>query len=388
MDNLREKLSLGRPELTTKKLPVLTLKGSPYEMGLEHGRRMRDEINDNLATYFRRFKNETELSRSEALERAGKYLPVIKRADPAYGKAMSGVADGSGVDLLEITALNVRYELMYSQFAKIGVKPVPRTYGCTAFAAEPATAVNGHVLMGQNWDWIPDVEGVFLKMRFADRIDVVCFTEAGVVGGKIGLNSEGLGLLINGLVSSQDDSSRLGSPFHVRCWGVLRSRSIRQAISVITRSERSCSANFIVGQQKNIGKGTIVDLECAPKAECMLHPKNGLIAHTNHFSNPDELGVEQVLDDERMSTLHRYDRIQAMLKKKVAEGRKLSRKTGEEMLRDHDGRPESVCRHANPAFPEDDRYETVVSVIMDLAERRLWATMGSPCEHQYQGLKL
>ena len=149
---------------------------------------MRAEINDNLATYFRRFKNETELSRSDALERASKYLPVIKKADAAYNRAMEGVAKGSGNDLVEITALNVRYELMYSQFAKIGIKPVPRTYGCTAFAAEPLATRNGHVLMGQNWDWIPEVRGVFLKMSFEDGLDVACFTEAGVVGGKIGMN--------------------------------------------------------------------------------------------------------------------------------------------------------------------------------------------------------
>ncbi len=334
------------------KLPVLALKGSPYEMGAEHGRKMRDAIHDNLATYFRRFKNETELSRSKALKRAEQYLPVIKKADSAYHKAMIGVADGAEVDLLEIAALNVRYELMYSQFSKIYVKPISRTYGCTAFAAEPVAVRNGHVLMGQNWDWIPEVKGVFLKMSFPDGTSVACFTEAGVVGGKIGLNSKGLGLLINGLVSNEDDSSRLSSPFHVRCWKILRSRNVAQARKVVTS------------------------------------PKHGVLAHTNHFSNPSILGIEQVLDDERLSTLHRYDRMEEMLAEKVRDDRKLSLSVAKGMLRDHDGRPESVCRHANHRFPIDDRYETVVSVIMDLAEKKLWATLGSPCEHEYQSLGL
>src|SRR5713101_6211850 len=227
------------------RLPVLARKGSPYAMGLERGRKKRDAIHDNLRTYLRRFKNETELSRTKALKRAEQYLPVIKKADSAYHKAMIGVADGAEVDLLEIAALNVRYELMYSQFSKIGVKPVPRTYGCTAFAAEPEAVESGHLLMAQNWDWIPEVQGLFLKIRNSDGPDVVCFTEAGVVGGKIGLNSDGLGLLINGLVSNRDDWSRLTKPFHVRCWEVLRSNSIRRATSIITEGERPCSANFI-----------------------------------------------------------------------------------------------------------------------------------------------
>ncbi len=348
---------------------------------------MRDEINANLQTYFRRFKNETELSRSEALKRASKFLPVIRKSDPAYGKAMEGVADGSRNDLLEITALNVRYELMYSQFAKIGPKPLPRVDGCTAFAAEPVAVRNGHVLMGQNWDWIPEVKAVFLKMSFPEGPDVVCFSEAGVVGGKIGLNTRGLGLLINGLVSNRDDSSRISSPFHVRCWKVLRSENIQQARSVLSRGDRSCSANFVLGQQNN-GKSSVVDIECAPTAVCALHPKKGVVAHTNHFFEPSTLGIKQILDDERLSTLHRYERIQTMLGERVSDGGKLSLKAAQEMLRDHDGRPESVCRHANPRFPRDDRYESVVSVIMDLAERKLWATLGSPCQQEYQSLSL
>ena len=376
---------MGHP---AKKLPHLLLKGSAYAQGLTHGKKASEEIHHNLGVYFRRFQNETELTRNEVLERASKYLPVIKKTSPDYAEAMKGVADGSGSNILEITALNVRYELMYSQFAKIGVKPIPRTYGCTAFAAEPEMVENGHVMMGQNWDWIPEVKGIFLKILNEDGPAIVCFTEAGVVGGKIGLNSEGLGLLINGLVSNQDDWSRLTKPFHVRCWEVLRSETLQQATSILTRGERPCSANFLLGQQNKQEPGRIVDLECAPLTECEIHPENGLIAHANHFLDPDRLGVKQILDDERLSTLHRFERIQALLGEKVGPSSRLTLGTAEKMLRDHDGKPESVCRHANPAFPEDDRYETVVSVVMDLGEKKLWATMGSPCENEYLAIKL
>ena len=364
------------------------LRDSAYAQGLTHGKKAREEIRHNLKVYFRRFKNETELSRNEVFKRASKYLPVIKKTSPVYAEAMRGVADGAGSDMLEITALNVRYELMYSQFAKIGVKPIPRTDGCTAFAAEPDMVGNGHVMMGQNWDWIPEVKGIFLKNLNEDGPAVFCFTEAGVVGGKIGLNSEGLGLMINGLVSSQDDWSRLTKPFHVRCWEVLRSKTLQQAISILTRGERPCSANFLLGQQSPKEPGRIVDLECAPLAQCELHPEKGVIAHANHFIDPDSLGVKQILDDERLSTLHRFERIQALLGENVGPSNRLTLRTAEEMLRDHDGKPDSVCRHANPAFPQDDRYETVVSVVMDLGEKKLWATLGSPCQNEYLAFKL
>jgi len=60
----------------------------------------------------------------------------------------------------------------------------------------------------------------------------------------------------------------------------------------------------------------------------------------------------------------------------------------EDMLRDHDGKPESVCRHENPSFPMDERYRTVVSVVMDLYTGQLSTTLGSPCETEYQTLRL
>jgi len=357
-------------------------------MGYEHGSKAKEKIQRNLQVYFRRFKNETELSQEQVLERAEKYLRVIRRVNPSYARTMEGVALGSGSRLLEIVALNVRYELMYSQFAKIGLKPLPRTGECTAFAAEPRAVKNGHLLMAQNWDWIPQVEGLFLKIRNETGPNVLCFTEAGVVGGKIGLNSAGLGLLINGLVSNQDDWARLRKPFHVRCWEILRSRTLKGAQSVISRGERSCSANFLIGQQTKLGTGIVVDVESAPGATRSYATKNGVVAHTNHFSDAASLGVKQVVDEERRSTLQRFRRITELLDERTKDGGMLDLTISRAMLRDHDGRPESVCRHPNPSFPEDERYSSVVSVVMDLYGRRLEATVGSPCEGEYQTLRL
>jgi isopenicillin-N N-acyltransferase-like protein len=388
LDHFREESGVGKIFEKSVKLPVLRLKGSPYEIGYRHGQQAQDKIQRNIEVYFRRFKNETALSRDEALRRARKYLQVIRHVSPTYARTMEGVALGSKTRLLEITALNVRYELMYSQFAKIGLKPMPRVDGCTAFGAMPEATVNRHLLMAENWDWIPQVEGLFLKIRSASGPDVLCFTEAGVVGGKIGLNSERIGLAINGLISNADDWERLRKPFHVRCSEILGSKTLSQAISTITRGERSCSANFLVGQQTRLGAGKLVDVESAPEATGTLLPEDGILAHTNHFSNPKQLGVTQVLDEERKSTLNRFARITQLLRQMRSGNGKMNMRRAEKMLRDHNGKPESVCRHENRTFPVDERYRTVVSMVMDLYSGQLQATLGSPCERDYQTLRL
>src|SRR5438094_7894995 len=104
--------------IMNSKLPVLTLKGSPHQIGYGHGKKARPEIEHNLDVYFRRFKSETELSHDVAISRAAGFLEVINKDSPEYADAMKGVASGYGEENHEITALNVRYELMYSHFSK------------------------------------------------------------------------------------------------------------------------------------------------------------------------------------------------------------------------------------------------------------------------------
>ncbi|MCV4566995.1 hypothetical protein OFB72_31030, partial [Escherichia coli] len=61
--------------------------------------------------------------------------------------------------------------------------------GCTAFALLPAHSADGALWMGQNWDWIEDAKGALQHVTEPDGTRVLAFTEAGIFGGKIGLNS-------------------------------------------------------------------------------------------------------------------------------------------------------------------------------------------------------
>ena len=58
------------------------------------------------------------------------------------------------------------------------------------------------------------------------------------------------------------------------------------------------------------------------------------------------------------------------------------------ILRDHAGHPDSVCRHPNPALPEEERVETVVSVLQDLTARRMYVAGGTPCLTPYQEIEV
>jgi isopenicillin-N N-acyltransferase like protein len=356
-------------------MPIVHLDGEPYAQGRQHGSALREQIAHNLDVYYDRFQREVQLAADEARARAASYLPLLD--GHAYLDTLRGIADGSGQPLLDLLVLNVRYELLYYQYT---VCAVGGADGCTAFAVLPSASANGHLLLGQNWDWIPELLGAVLHTRELDGLETLSFTEAGIVGGKIGLNSSGLGLAINGLLSTDDDWSRSVMPFHVRCFEILRRRSLAEARRVVETEARACSANFLLAQRPDV----IVNVEAAPDAVRELYPERGAVVHTNHFVDPTLLGVEEPLSERRPHSYTRYHRMRALLDARAP----VSIGDLEASLRDHDDYPDSVCRHENPDDPPEEWCITRTSAIMDLEELSLRITDGPPCEHIYEGFSI
>ncbi len=360
-------------------LPIVPLTGTAYEQGVQHGQALKDRIAHNLDVYFARFERETGLARPEVLDRARRYAKAIEGQNGDYFDGMRGVADGSGFAPDDIAALQVRYEILYYQFGKNAQSE--DVDGCTAFAVLPEASANGHLLVGQNWDWIPQVQGAVLHTTDPDGMETLAFTEAGIVGGKIGLNSLGIGLAINGMTSTDDDWSTLAKPFHVRCYEILRARDFDAAVAVVTGQARACSTNFLIAQTPD----RVVDIEAAPDKLRLLGCEGGCLVHTNNFTDPQEIGVAEPPNPKRSFSVGRRSRLGEMLG--VRE--KIAITDIEADLRDHLHYPYGICRHAAVGLePPEHHYITVTSVIMDLDAKTLRLTDGIPCEHEYQTVTL
>jgi isopenicillin-N N-acyltransferase like protein len=356
-------------------LPLINVEGEPYDQGRQYGVALRDQIGHNLDVYYDRFQREGQLAPDEARARAARYQPLLEGR--AYFDALRGMAAGSGHSLIDLLVLNVRYELLYYQY---GVCGVGGPDGCTSFAVLPPASANGHLLLGQNWDWIPQVRGAVLHTQEPDGLETLSFTEAGIVGGKIGLNSAGLGLAINGLLSSADDWSRLETPFHVRCYEILRRRSLQEAVGLVVAGKRACSANFLLAQTPD----QAVDVESAPDTVRELQPRASTLVHTNHFLDPRELGVTEPVVERRPHSYWRQTRMQTLLDA----GAPVDVCDLEVALRDHDHFPDAICRHENPDDPPEEWCITVTSAIMDLEDLSLQLTDGPPCEHPYEDFSI
>lgn len=318
-------------------------------------------------------------------QRTAAYLEVFRRQSPAYAEMMTGIAEGSGSTLAEIAMLNARYEIMYSAYSAIGMAEAAGD--CTAFAAARAVTADGHLWIGQTWDWIPQVAGALLDIA-EDDLRILAFTEAGIAGGKIGINSAGLGLVINGLLSNLDDWSRRGTPFHLRTAAILRSRTLDEAVARATEGVHACSANFLIARGgAGDGPEAIVDLETSPGGWSALTAPDGTLAHANHFLQGDRLAIWQPLREERTSTYLRCDRMVRLLAERRAAG-PLTAADLEALLHDHEGHPDSICRHPNPRLPAEERSETVLAVLMDLDALQMRYAGGTPCTVPFHTLAL
>jgi isopenicillin-N N-acyltransferase-like protein len=363
-------------------IPLLNAEGDAHACGLAHGRRFAPEIADNVATYLRRFAA-SGLDRDAAYAEAARWLAAIAAQNPAYAEEMRGIAAGSGQSEATIALLNARYELAFTLLGQEATRQGATGEllevgpdGCTTFGVTPAVTADHHTWLGQNWDWLEGVHGrTFVsRVRRRGKPSLVCLTEAGIAGGKMGVNECGIGLVENGLASSHDGRNPYRTPFHVRCREVLEAETFDQAARPVTGTPRTCSANFVIGA----AGGDIVDIEASPDHTGEMHPEDGIVTHSNHFLTPGH--GESLLEKIAPNTLDRVDRIRRLLEPHRGA---LALEQMRVAASDHLGAPYGICRHPDPRQPSAKRTMTTGAVLIDLEARVMHVANGPPCSNAY-----
>ena len=85
--------------------PYVQASGTPYEIGLAHGRGLRDQIINSIACYRAMFSDYSNLEWSRAKELSKRFVALIGEYDAAYLEEMRGVADGASLDFEDIAAV-------------------------------------------------------------------------------------------------------------------------------------------------------------------------------------------------------------------------------------------------------------------------------------------
>ena len=360
------------------RIPALTVGDDPFERGRAHGSAFAADVAANLETYLRRFEA-SGLSRAEAFDEAGRWRAAMENQNSDYADEMRGIAAGAGQSEDSIALLNARYELAFTLFGKDARqkgRAVAETDGCTTFGILPEASANGHTWLGQNWDWLEGVHRrtLVLRIRRSDKPSLICLTEAGIAGGKMGVNECGIGLVENGLASDHDARHPYQKPFHMRCREVLDADRYDDALRPVVETRRTCSANFVIGA----AVGEIIDLETSPDHVSFLHPVDGIVTHSNHFTC-DGHGESQ-MEKIGPNTLYRAARLRRLLERHRGA---IDLAAMKDAASDHFGAPNAICRHPDPRQPKARRTITAGAVLIDLEDRIMHVADGPPCEHPF-----
>ncbi|WP_169732452.1 C45 family autoproteolytic acyltransferase/hydolase [Haloglycomyces albus] len=359
-------------------IPVIEVSGSPYERGLTQGDVFGADVAANAREYRSRIRV-AGLSDAEIKRRSRDFITRCGDFDPDYLAMMEGVSRGSGTELEDVAMSNARYELLYTTWSEFGRPTIASVKGeCTSVGATSPGFTDGAVRIAQNWDWFPQIKGGWLRYR-EGGVNVLGFTEAGIVGPKIGLNSAGIGVCLMGMGSSDDTWQVAGMPVHMRTWKVLSSTTLAEALATVSLPRPGCSANFLIGSRDE----GVINVETSPHGTVTTH-QNGSdpLIHANHFLSPEALGVDQSwLASGRQSTFVRQERMETLLGTGP-----LDEKDVESALRDHENAELSLCRHVVEEEPPELWSSTAMAVHMNLSEGHLRYTWGPPCESEFEQL--
>lgn len=362
-------------------IPHVRVEGGARERGRAYGSGAAERIARSVEAYREVFAAYAGWDWAKVRAEAARYEEPIAAFSQKYLEELRGIGEGAGVDFADVLAINVRTEVMFAAKARQAAEDAGPVRGCSAFAVLPEASVDGHTLIGQNWDWLLHCfeTVVVLEAIQEEGPDFVTVVEAGLLA-KTGMSSSGIGLVTNALVTDADVGAP-GIPYHVALRAIFDAETISDAYAALQRRPRSSSANYLIAHRD----GVAVDVEAAPGDFArlfLLFPEDGVVLHTNHFRD-QRLPLKDVSPWAMPDSPFRLERLRSAVR---AAGPKLSLDAFRDVLADHANYPSGVCCHPDPRLARLEQDATVASVLMDLDARRMWVADGPPCETPYRAL--
>lgn len=362
--------------MTLQQIPVISVKGKPFDRGRQYGSQAREQICRNVYLYFDMWSTLCGAKRPEVLKQCTGLVPAIGEYDADILEELEGVARGADLSLEEIIALNARYEIN----STLSIAHQYRSSGCTSVAALPQVTRDGHTILGQNWDFKPRFQGlnITLEVEQETKPNIVTQTEAGTLAHR-GMNSAGLGVCFNALASSQDRfESKI--PFLIMVRGILNADSFSQALKAVLDTRATLSGNFLIAHRD----GEVINLEVSPTDVGSLYADGGILTHSNHFlaftNREDLIDILKLLSPDTLFRCHRAQQLLALDKGHIDIG------SFQRVFKDHFSYPHSICRHVDARDEELRQLATLYSMIMDLEERAIYIAEGPPCQNEYYKL--
>ncbi len=276
---------------------VLVVRGSAREMGLAHGRLLREEVRQSV----RAFLDEWAIGRMGRSrgELSAIWTSLAPHIPPRYHEELAALAEGSGVPLDDLRLVHA----------------IPSRYHCTGAAALPSVTRDEKTYHTRSLDYAldigdrvrPQTNSLLLVAVPDDGIAHAVVTWAGFLGCVTGMNLAGLS--VGEMGSRSSDESFDGFPMVFRLRETLRSaRDVGEAKECWRGGPRTCGYNFLFADAS-----TAVAVECNRSRIAFFGPGDpaenvephaaiaGIVRRSNHFVDPGLASTQRDPYDPRRS---------------------------------------------------------------------------------------
>ncbi len=257
----------GEPSLSIRDgYQILHLKGSPEDLGRQHGelagdlvRRVLDDVITN---------GEAADDRAERLYAGARvmeeYLP------DAFRRELKALADAAGVDYISLVALQLFGDINRGQL-------------CSSFAAFGPATHNGELVAGRNMDYYDNGAsryGAVIICYYPDEgIPFITVSWAGIINGWTAMNASGVIVSNNTAYGGTDSLEGLSTCFLLRKVAQY-AHSVDEGIEIIRSTPRACGTVMMVAGG-NPPDAAMVEYD--HEAVEVRRATNGWIAGTNDF---------------------------------------------------------------------------------------------------------
>ena len=224
---------------------VLHLKGTPYEMGYQHGALTKErakKVETGFNQLLERAKKEVGLPTfASKLILDVVYRMCMNNIPERLRREMEGIADGAEIDLQTLHRMHAVSEVTERN--------------CSVFAVWGKATKDGKMYFGRNFDWMMDggmQEAAVLILYEPEEKGMIPFASAGyigLVGVLSGMNMEGVAIGQIGAVTR--DQSFAGLPLMLVMRRLVEeSHSVDDATTILTTVKRTVGYNYVVADAK------------------------------------------------------------------------------------------------------------------------------------------
>lgn len=350
-----------------KSIRVVSVSGSPRQMGEQFGEACRDQLPE---FYARRVQNalgsareygKREASEAELIEVARASLEATGRYHPEGLEELRGIAAGAGMSVEQVLATNG-----LTDYRDVLTWPYPDADldvfgGCSAFVASREVTREGRTLCGQTWDLATDNMPYVLAVHRRPTVgpSTWCLTTVGCLS-LIGMNDAGIAV---GTTNLRTQDPRPGVMYLSILHKMLSTRTLEEAERAVVDAPRA-GAHFFFASGPD---GVSSVIECSARK---AHPQRvsvGFYGHCNHALVEEVRALEP--RPPAPSSAARTARVDEVLT--AARGR-FDVAAAKALMSDTANGDNAILRD------DTNHISTNGAVVMDPDARTMWAVHGLP----------